>query len=319
MCMNSFLRYFLLAGVCVLSGCKVYNFSSSQAFLYDANVETRWISAENPQGLKGAGGLKNKGAKGSAMYYINDGEEKVLAEIEGPGIINRLWMTGGFVSSAYARRNMLIEIYWEGDSTPAVSAPVNDFFGMSLPIRTPFQSALFSQPEGRSYNCFIQMPFKKKAKIVVKNYTKSKQMCFFDVDYTKVPSLPDNMLYFHAYWHRDTHTTPGKDFEILPRVKGKGRFMGTSIGVMCDSIYKGTWFGEGEVKMYLDGDRENPTLNGTGTEDYIGTGWGQNAYANMTQGCPIGDTDKGLFSFYRYHTVDPVIFHKDCRVTIQQM
>lgn len=163
------------------------------------------------------------------------------------------------------------------------------------------------------------MPFKKSAKIVVKNYTGSKQMLFFDVDYSTVKKLPKDFMYFHAYWNRNIKTELGKDHVILPKVEGRGRFLGTNIGVVCDSVYKGTWFGEGEMKVYLDGDKEYPSLCGTGTEDYIGTGWGQNSYCNRTQGCPIGDADKGIYSFYRYHTIDPIFFHKDCKVTIQQL
>lgn len=302
-----------------LGGCSVYNYDYKTPYLYHKGVETKWLSPENPKADKGVGGMKNKGAKGSAMYYIDNGEERVIAEIDGPAIIHRIWMTGGFVNSAYGRRNMLMEIYWEGDSKPAVSAPINDLFGMGLPQKTSFESELFSQPEGRSYNCFVPMPFKKSAKIVVKNYTGSKQMLFFDVDYSTVKKLPKDFMYFHAYWNRNIKTELGKDHVILPKVKGKGRFLGANIGVICDSVYKGTWFGEGEVKIYLDGDKEYPSLCGTGTEDYIGTGWGQNSFYNRTQGCPIGDADNGLYSFYRYHTIDPIFFHKDCKVTIQQL
>ena len=144
-------------------------------------------------------------------------------------------------------------------------------------------------------------------------------MLFYDVNYSMFKRLPANSMYFHAYWHRDTNTSLGKDFQILPQITGKGRFLGCNVGVICNKSYKNSWFGEGEVKIFIDGDKEFPTLCGTGTEDYVGTGWGQNSFHNMTQGSPIGDSEKGLYSFYRYHTVDPVYFHKDCRVTIQQL
>ena len=144
-------------------------------------------------------------------------------------------------------------------------------------------------------------------------------MLFFDVNYSLMDNLPENSLYFHAYWHRDIKTKLGKDFEILPKIKGRGRYIGTNIGVICDTLYLTSWFGEGEVKIFLDGDEDYPTLCGTGTEDYVGTGWGQNSFYNRYQGSPIGDQENGLYAFYRYHIVDPVFFEKDCRVTLQQM
>lgn len=106
---------------------------------------------------------------------------------------------------------------------------------------------------------------------------------------------------------------------MLPAVKGKGRYLGSNMSVITDTIYGNTWFGEGEVKMYLDDDTQYPTLAGTGTEDYIGTGWGQGVFAHMYQGCPIADTKKKQFAFYRYHIPDPVYFRSSCRVAIQQM
>ncbi|MCG8306921.1 MAG: DUF2961 domain-containing protein [Cytophagales bacterium] len=292
---------------------------SAHIFQFQEGVQTRWISFENPTGAKGQGGRRNKGAKGAAMNVLEAGETRTIFDVKGPGIINRMWMTGEFVHSPENRRNMLIEIYWDGADKPAVSAPVHDFFGMGLAVKRPFESELFSQPEGRSYNSFVQMPFRKRAKIVIRNKTAKRHMLFFDVNYSLMDRLPENSLYFHAYWHRDIRTKLGKDFEILPVVRGRGRYLGANIGVICDTLYRTSWFGEGEVKIFLDGDRDYPTLCGTGTEDYVGTGWGQDAFYNRFQGSPVGDRESGLYAFYRYHIVDPVFFEKDCRVTIQQM
>ena len=126
------------------------------------------------------------------------------------------------------------------------------------------------------------------------------------------------MRYFHACWRRENPTTLGRDFEILPRVRGNGRFLGANIAVAANKQNLG-WWGEGEVKVYMDGDRKWPTLVGTGTEDYIGTGWGQKVFADRYQGCLVADDDRGLYSFYRYHVPDPVYFDREARVTIQQM
>jgi hypothetical protein len=114
-------------------------------------------------------------------------------------------------------------------------------------------------------------------------------------------------------------TEIGKDFEILPAVNGKGRFIGTNIGVIGDSAYRNTWFGEGEVKIFLDGDTQLPSLAGTGTEDYIGSGWGQGEYQGEYQGSLVSDSKNDIYAFYRYHIPDPVYFHRNCRVTIQQI
>jgi len=129
------------------------------------------------------------------------------------------------------------------------------------------------------------------------------------------------MLYFHAWWSRDRATSLGKDFRVLPRIQGRGRFLGASVTVNTNPVYERTWWGEGEVKIALDGDRANaPTLVGTGTEDYIGTAWGQGAYINRYQGAPIATwDDEGRWTFYRFHVPDPVLFHRDIQVSLQQM
>jgi hypothetical protein len=129
----------------------------------------------------------------------------------------------------------------------------------------------------------------------------------------------ENNLYFHTYWSRDTATTIGTDFEMLPSLAGKGKFMGVNVGINANPIYKDAWWGEGEVKMFLDTDKENPTIVGTGTEDYIGTGWGQGAYINNFSGCTIADEEKKQWTFYRDHVPDPVFFSSAIRVTLQQM
>jgi len=292
---------------------------TTHLFQFQEGVKTRWVSFENPTGEKGEGGKRNKGAKGAAMEVLEPGEVRTFFDVEGVGIIHRIWMTGTFVHSSSDRRNILIDMYWDGEDKPAVSAPVHDFFGMGLAMKQAFESELFSQPEGRSYNSFVQMPYRKGAKMVIRNETSKKHMLYFDVNYSVLNELPENSMYFHAFWSRETKTELKEDFKILPRIEGKGRFLGTNVGVVCDTVYHHTWFGEGEVKIYLDGDTDYPTLCGTGTEDYIGTGWSQFPYINRYQGSPVADPDKGLYAFYRYHIVDPVFFETDCKVSIQQM
>lgn len=283
------------------------------------DVQTVWISPENPSGEKGRGGLTNKGAKGNAFYVISAGETKTILDVKGAGIIHRMWLSGTIGTKAEQRRAVKIEMFWDGAQKPAVSAPIGDFFGIAHGLIARYDNELFSSPEARSFNFTIPMPFRKSALITVTNESDSELWLWYDINLTKMSKLPDDALYFHACWNRNLSTTKGEDFEILPRVEGNGRFLGTNIGVIGDSLNNGTWFGEGEVKIYLDGDGKNPSLVGTGTEDYVGSGWGQGEYACRYFGSPVSSREIDVYAFYRYHIVDPVYFHRDCRVTIQQM
>lgn len=280
---------------------------------------TRWSSFENLNGVKGRGGMENKGAKGHPYDRIKAGETKMLLDIKGCGIITRIWITIRN-RSPQMLRSLRIEMYWDGAKRPAVSAPFGDFFGVGLGKRVPFENDLFSDPEGRSFNCYIPMPFRKAAKIIITNESDTDiKSIYYDVNYLLTAAHDEDVLYFHTHWRRENPTKLFHDFEILPRVKGRGRYLGTNIGVIADPIYGNTWWGEGEVKVYLDGDEKYPTLVGTGTEDYIGTGWGQGVYAHRYQGCLIADKENHQWAFYRYHIPDAVFFDKDCRVTIQQI
>jgi hypothetical protein len=288
-------------------------------FTFSDGVATRWASFENPGAEKGVGGHENQGAKGHPAERLPAGDEATLLDVTGPGIVDRMWIT---ISDRSPRmlRGLRLEMYWDQADEPAVSVPFGDFFGVSLGRTAVFENALFSNPEGRSFNTVIPMPFRTGARIVVRNESGlDLPMLFYDVNLRKVPAWGDDVLYFHAFWQRNPATTLKVDHEILPRVTGRGRYLGASLGVMANPLYEGSWWGEGEVKVYLDGDGELPTLVGTGTEDYIGTGWGQGAYAHRFQGCLIADRERDHWSFYRYHGPDPDYFASDCRVTIQQI
>ena len=214
-------------------------------------------------------------------------------------------------------RSLRIDMYWDGEENPAVSVPLGDFFGVSLGRKLPFENALFSDPEGRSFNCFIPMPFRTRARVTITNESeKDLPLLFYDIDLLLGQRHSYEVLYFHAHWRRESPNELGKDFEILPTVKGFGRFLGCNFGVITNSQYAGSWWGEGEVKFWF-GEETYPTLCGTGTEDYIGTGWGQGYYAQRTQGCLVADSSVGQWAFYRYHVDDPVFFEPSCRVAIQ--
>jgi hypothetical protein len=279
-------------------------------------VETRWFSPENPTGEPGKGGLTNRGAKGRPFIRLAAGESATLMDVRTSGLVTRIWMTIDDRSPEMLR-GLRIDMFWDDAERPAVSAPLGDFFGIGLGRRTPFECALFSDPEGRSFNCFVPMPFRVAARIVVTNESgRDLKWLFYDVDaLTNVPHAED-ALYFHAHWRRESPNALGQEYAILPPVVGSGRFLGTNLGVVADPRYESAWWGEGEVKVRFDGE-DGVTLCGTGTEDYIGTAWGQGAYCHRTQGCSIDDPERGHWAFYRYHLEDPVYFDRGCAVSIQ--
>lgn len=281
-------------------------------------VETRWSSFENPAAAKGQGGRENQGAKGHPFDRLEPGETKTLLDVKGSGEIRRMWFTVR-ERDPQILRSLRFNMYWDDAKTPAVSVPFGDFFGATVGGPVAFESELFSNPEGRSFNCYIPMPFRTHARVTITNESQRLvPYVFYDIDFLLKPKPDQDLLYFHAIWRRERWTTIGRDFEVLPKVKGEGRFLGAHFGVMVNPENTG-WWGEGEVKMYLDGDSDHPTIVGTGTEDYIGTGWGQGVFRHRYQGSLVSDTKNGQYAFYRYHVPDPVYFHRELRVTIQQI
>jgi hypothetical protein len=291
---------------------------SQEWYKMPEGTDTRWASFENSSAGKGQGGSENRKAKGHPSEMFAPGETKTLLNTTGAGVIQRIWMT---ISDRTPQtlRGIKIEMFWDGATTPAVSAPLGDFFGLAHGRKVAFQNALFSDPEGRSFTSYIPMPFRKGARIVLVNEGKATVNLFYDVNFQQVKNHGNEVLYFHAYWNRIEKTELTKDFIILPTVKGKGRFLGTNMGIITDPLYEKSWWGEGEVKIYTDGDGDLPTLNGTGTEDYIGTGWGQGVFVHQYQGCIVADQASRQWAFYRYHIPDPVYFSNDCKATIQIM
>jgi hypothetical protein len=292
--------------------------NSQELYRLKPNHKTGWSSFENLNGITGSGGKENRTAKGHPSELIKPGESRELLNISGAGIIQRIWMTVSERQPA-TLRSMTIEIYWDNATNPAVSVPLPDFFGNGLGQLTRFENALFSSPEGRSFNSYIPMPFNKGARVVVKNESTKTQNLFFDINFQRTPSHGTDIMYFHAFWNNNRAMKLGEDYTILPPVRGKGRFLGIQFGVIADSSYGNSWFGEGEVKMYLDADGRYPTLVGSGTEDYIGTGWGQGKFIQQFQGCPVANDSLHEYSFYRYHIHDPVYFSTGIKVDIQQI
>lgn len=284
-------------------------------------VESRCVNFENPTGGKGSGGQENRGAKGHPSDLIQPGETKVLFDVRDSGVIQHIWLTiDPKVATPPMLRSLRLEMIWDGAKTPAVSVPLGDFFGVSHGRITEFETALFSCPQKRAFNSYVPMPFRKSARITLKN--ESAEMVphlFYTINFTHQKLDPAKSLYFHAAWRRENQTVLRRDFEILPHVQGSGRFLGVNIGVIADPRYGKAWWGEGEVKMYLDGDCDLPTVIGTGSEDYAGTGWGLGAFNHRYQGCLVADPVQRAWSFYRFHVPDPIVFLKECRVTMQQI
>ena len=313
------MMYKLLSSILIMALCSMSARCISQdLYRKQPGVKSRMVSFENPSGKPGNGGKENKGGKGHSNDFTKAGESRVLLDYQGSGIISRIWCTIDKRSSGTLRA-LRLQFFWDGAATPAVDVPFGDFFGVGLGQKVKFESALFSDPEARSFNCFIPMPFRKQAKIVLKNESNEEVNMFYDIDLVEVPKHNDDVLYFHAYWNRKITSELGKDFELLPEVNGNGRFLGVNVGVITDSVYKNTWWGEGEVKMYIDEDKDFPTINGTGTEDYIGSAWGMGVFSHQYQGCLIADDKRGYYTFYRYHIPDPVFFNKKIKVTIQEL
>jgi hypothetical protein len=289
-------------------------------YVLPENFKSSSISSfENLNGIKGAGGKTNHSAKGNAFEDLKSGQSKTLLEIEGPGIIQRMWFTVRD-RSPKMMRSIRLRMYWDGEAKPAVDVPFGDFFGYGLSKVVKLESALFSNPEGRSFNCMIPMPFRKGAKVVITNESPGNiSEIFFDIDFLKLEKPDDDALYFHAFWTRQKTSELGKDFEFLPEIEGRGRFLGVNIGVIADPGYGNTWWGEGEVKMFIDNDKELPTFNGTGTEDYIGTAWGMGQFSSLYQGCTLANDSTRQYAFYRFHIPDIIGFHQNFRASIQQI
>lgn len=315
----SILRYAGLALFAVASTPAAAQDQNAALYRFQQDGRPRWASPENREAARGAGGQENRGGKGHAFDTLPAGAAITLADIKGAGIIDRMWITTEDRSPEMLR-GLRLDIYWDGAAKPAVSVPLGDFFGAGAGALVPMETALVASPEGRSYVSYLPMPFRKGARVVVTNESgKQLNLIFWDVNYRQMAAPPRDALYLHAYWSRTRATELGRDFEVLPRVTGKGRFLGTIVTTLTNPAYDKSWWGEGEAKIYLDGDGPHATLVGTGTEDYIGTGWGQGAYVNRFQGSLVADEPCGRWTYYRFHVPDPIFFDREVRVDLQQI
>jgi len=282
----------------------------------NAGLESRSISFENPTGAKGAGGKAASklgvGRKGSPSRALQPGEEVPLCDIQGPGTIRHIWMTTD--NGPENLRSLVIRAWWEDQKHPSIECPVGDFMGFAHGKVVSYQSAVHSVGRRAGMNIWLPMPFTKRARFVIVNEGKKPVPLFYQIDFTLGDRHPADVGRLHVLFRRENPTRLKKDFELLPLRKGKGRFIGSIIGVRPLS---GNWWGEGEVKMYLDGDRDFPTICGTGSEDYVGLSWGVQETPFLYNGCCLNQ--KGFVTMYRWHLPDPVFWRKEARITIQQI
>ncbi|MCR4779259.1 MAG: DUF2961 domain-containing protein [Lachnospiraceae bacterium] len=316
--------------------------------LYTSPIgENRSINYENKTGEKGKGGMEKSplgvGRKGSpCIPVVKSGETVTLADICGSGVIEHIWVTVTDKVSEknrYVLRDLVIRFYWDNADLPAIECPLGDFFCLGFGASYCVNSLPVSVNPTRGMNCYFSMPFKNRAVITLENQCDEDIHAFFyQVDYCLKP-VDNDTLYFHAQWRRQKITQKGSDYAILDNIHGKGHYIGTFLGLATLERY---WYGEGEVKIYIDGDKEFPTVCGTGTEDYFGGAWSfatqkdgktiENNYCGPFLGYPYYSTeDTGIHNdyhtsdkvperaFYRFHLTDPIRFYKDIRVTVQQI
>jgi hypothetical protein len=291
----------------------------------DPHIDSRSISFENPAGGRGAGGATAGGRKGRPSYVLAPGETVTLADIDGSGVLRHIWMTMEDWPPEVMRAQRF-EVFYDGMAAPSISTPLPDFFALPHGRRTEFYSALIAINEGRGFNSYIPMPFSKALRMTLTNESKRFVTLYYQVDYTLEPP-PGRASYLHVTFRRENPTVQKKDFVIEEGLEGPGRFLGCSVGVRV--IDEGFWYGEGEVKIYRDGDRDLPTICGTGLEDYAGSAWGLGRHSSLHSGSPVQvpeispaerDLKKPVFvGFYRWHVPDPIMFSRDLRVTIQQI
>lgn len=315
---------------------------SNLSLLSDA--KTRSISPENFSGNKGKGGMADpksdsgkrnvanaapaardlgKGWKVNPFIEIRENETITIAEMTGPGAIQHIWMTptGNW-------RFSIIRFYWDDETTPSVEVPVGDFFGMAFNEFAPLNSMAVTVNPGSAFNCYWKMPFKKKCRITMQNLNKEAMRLYYQVDYT-LTEIGDNEAYFHSQFRR-SNPTKNSSHTLIDGIKGKGQYVGTFIAW---NVNNNAWWGEGEIKFYMDGDKDYPTINGTGTEDYFCGSYNfensktkqyqefSTAFAGMHQVIrPNGlYLSQQAFGMYRWHILDPIRFDQDLKVTIQDL
>lgn len=299
--------------------------------------QTRSISAENPTGAKGM--ATKQPALPSDPFHLSSAEAAgwkkhpflapkahqtvTLMNVDGPGTIQHIWMVPDDSGFLYHGRGDVLRIYWDGETSPSIEVPLTDFFAIGHDIFAPVNSLPVVDNPSSALNSFWPMPFRKHARITVTNDSdRDEGLLAYQITYTLGP-VPSNAAYFHAQYRQGSWATQNP-YVILDGVKGKGQYVGT---VMEVSQTDDSWYGEGEVQMFIDRDTNFPTISGTGTEDYFLFSYGfpqvrSTLYSGLTlkEGVRIGDvggTRGAKWTMYRWHIMDPIKFQEDFRITIE--
>ncbi len=301
------------------------------------DAESRMVSPENPTGAKGQGAMAvpspsnpfsrpaahlGQGWKVNPFIDVPAHSTVTIMDVDGPGTIEHIWMASSPNFHGNGRPTVL-RFYWDGEQTPSIEVPLTDFFAIGNDRFAPVNSLAVVDVPTASMNCYWPMPFRKHAKITVTNDAdKTLPLFTYQIDY-RVSPVPADAGYFHAQWRRATVNPSNPVYTILDGVKGEGRYVGTFLAWTQMST---GWFGEGEVKFYIDGDTKFPTIAGTGTEDYFGADYDfpalySTAYVGNVLDPKSVDPDGGppQHSLYRWHIMDPISFHNNLKVTIQDL
>jgi hypothetical protein len=295
---------------------------------------SRSLSAENFRGEKGQGGMATaatslhpisaecarelgQGWKLSPCLKLSAGETVVLMDHDGPGLIRHIWVT---LDPTYYR-DVIVRMYWDGEATPSVACPLGDFMCCAWNLRQKINAVPINVNPSGGMNCFLPMPFRQHARITIENQAPADLGSFFyTINFTLEPVAHD-ALSFHAQWRRSNPLRYGTDFVMVDGIKGQGQYVGTFMAWQQNNA---GWWGEGELKMFLDGDERFPTICGTGTEDYFGGAWGfgddySAPYMGFQQVVKKSGEAGARMTLYRFHVHDPVFFAADLRVTMQAL
>jgi hypothetical protein len=299
-------------------------------------ARTRSISPENFTGAKGQGGMATEGTgreaardlgqkwKVSPSVKIEPGKTFTLADIAGPGAIQHIWMTptGNW-------RFSILRFYWDGEASPSIEVPVGDFFASGAGRYAQISSLAVAVNPGSAFNSYWPMPFRRSARITLENLDREPMTLYYQVTYA-LAEVPADAAYLHAQFRRANPLPYKQDHVLLDGVRGHGHYVGTH---MVWGVNSNGWWGEGEIKFFMDGDGEFPTIVGTGTEDYFGGSYNfENRQSRQYQefttpysGLSLVVRPDGVyqsqqrFSLYRWHVTDPIRFEKDLKVTIQAL
>jgi hypothetical protein len=301
-----------------------------------SHAQTRSISAENFTGEKGQAGMATEGTGAGCARDLGQGwkvspsvrvEPNTIfnaAEISGQGAIQQIWLT----LHPKAWRSTILRIYWDGEETPSVETPVGDFFCSGWNTRCNIRSLAVAVNPAGGFNSYWEMPFRQSARITLENRSEEPVTIWYQINYT-LTSVPEDAAYFHAQFRRSNPLPYATVHTLLDGVRGQGHYVGT---YLAWGVNNNGWWGEGEIKFFMDGDQEFPTICGTGTEDYFGGAWNfefpEGEYGVFTgpyTGLPQVIKPDGLyrsqqrFGLYRWHIMDPIRFEQDLKVTIQAL